>query len=94
MLQGGLIVVNKVVASTHSHWLLDDIVPVSAIPYLPCAYQLVLKPLFTMAKLVGVSAFSDFLDKYVVPYAHEWPSLSWLKARLPVEGMKCCSLRY
>lgn len=67
--------VNEVVTSTHSHWLLDDIVPVSAVPYLPHVYQLMFKPLFALAKCVGVSVFSEFLDKHIVPHAHVWPSL-------------------
>ncbi|KAL0053937.1 hypothetical protein WJX82_001413 [Trebouxia sp. C0006] len=73
--RNGLIVINDVVASAHSHWLLDDILPTAAKPYLPGIYQAIFKPVFAIAGVVGVPAFSAFLDQYIVPHAHEWPSL-------------------
>ena len=58
--QGGFIVVNGVLASAHSDWLLDDLVPASWQPALPAIYQALFRPLFWVYRLRGPAAFAGF----------------------------------
>jgi len=57
----GKIVVNGVVASAHSNWILDDWTPSSMSQYLPAAYQLLFLPGRLLYQFVGTPA-ADFLD--------------------------------
>lgn len=49
--QGGNIVVNGVLASAHSSWQLDDIIPASMTHHLPAVYNILFRPLLWMHKL-------------------------------------------
>jgi len=57
----GKIVVNGVVASAHSNWVLDDWTPSSMSQYLPAVYQLLFLPGRLLYQLVGTPA-ADLLD--------------------------------
>lgn len=57
----GKIVVNGVVASAHSNWVLDDFTPPSMSQYLPAVYQLMFLPGRVLYQLAGASA-ADYLD--------------------------------
>jgi hypothetical protein len=58
---GGSIVVNSVLASAHSEWVLDDWVPSSVVGYLPKIYQVLFAPGRLLYMLLGVRA-ADALD--------------------------------
>jgi hypothetical protein len=58
---GGSIVVNNVLASSHSDWILDDLVPLSLTGYLPYIYQALFAPGRLLYALFGSSA-ADALD--------------------------------
>jgi hypothetical protein len=58
---GGKIVVNGVVASAHSNWVLDDWMPASAVQSLPVIYQALFLPGRLLYQLAGPSA-ADMLD--------------------------------
>jgi desert hedgehog protein len=57
----GKIVVNGVVASAHSNWVLDEWTPSSMSQYLPAAYQVMFLPGRLMYHVLGTPA-ADFLD--------------------------------
>lgn len=57
----GKIVVNDVVASAHSNWVLDDWTPTSLTQYLPAVYQMMFLPGRLLYQLAGASA-ANFLD--------------------------------
>lgn len=57
----GKIVVNGVVASAHSNWILDDWTPSSMSQYLPAVYQLLFLPGRLLYQVLGTPA-ADFLD--------------------------------
>ncbi|BDA51063.1 probable Indian hedgehog protein at C-terminar half [Coccomyxa sp. Obi] len=48
---GGHLVVDGVVASSHSDWVLDDVVPPSMVPYLPVIYQAIFWPIYWAQQL-------------------------------------------
>ncbi|CAL8466183.1 g5719 [Coccomyxa elongata] len=50
--KGGHLVVNGVVASAHSDWVLDDVVPTGMVPYLPEIYQAVFRPIYWAQQLL------------------------------------------
>lgn len=50
-MQGGHLVVNGVVASAHSDWVLDDVVPPRMVPYLPEIYQAIFRPIYWAQQL-------------------------------------------
>ncbi len=54
--QGGLVVVNGVVASAHSDWVLDDLVPAAWTPALPRLYQALFRPVYWAYRLLGPRA--------------------------------------
>lgn len=56
----GTIVVDGVVASSHSHWILDDYVPDSALHYLPMLYQAAFFPGRVLFWMAGAPA-ADFV---------------------------------
>ena len=49
--QGGKIVVNGVLASAHSSWTLDDIIPASMTHHLPAVYNILFRPLLWLHML-------------------------------------------
>jgi hypothetical protein len=57
----GKIVVNGVVASAHSNWILDEWTPPSMSQYLPVAYQVLFLPGRMLYRFLGAPA-ADFLD--------------------------------
>jgi len=57
----GNIVVNGVVASSHSSWVLDPLTPKSLVQYLPSMYQMLFAPGRLLYWLAGPKA-ADFLD--------------------------------
>jgi desert hedgehog protein len=57
----GRVVVNGVLASAHSEWVLDKWIPASLTRYLPAVYQVVFLPGRCLYHLVGVTA-ADALD--------------------------------
>lgn len=57
----GKIVVNGVVASAHSNWILDDLTPSTMSQYLPAAYQVMFLPGRVLYHILGTSA-ANFLD--------------------------------
>jgi hypothetical protein len=57
----GKIVVNNVVASAHSEWILDSLVPSVCIRHLPAVYQAMFLPGRWLYQLVGPNA-ADMLD--------------------------------
>ena len=58
--QNGLLLVDGVLASSHSEWLLDNLVPAGLTPHLPAIYQLLFKPLFWLYKIVGAGVMQKF----------------------------------
>jgi len=53
---GGSIIVNNVLASAHSNWVLDGLVPSSATGYLPSIYQALFTPGRVLYRMFGPSA--------------------------------------
>lgn len=53
---GGSVVVNNVLASAHSNWVLDGLVPASATGYLPYVYQALFAPGRVLYNMLGASA--------------------------------------
>merc|ERR1711865_872906 len=53
---GGTIIVNNVLASAHSNWVLDGLVPSSATGYLPSIYQVLFTPGRVLYHMLGASA--------------------------------------
>ena len=53
---GGTIIVNNVLASAHSNWVLDGLVPSSATGYLPSIYQALFTPGRVLYHVFGASA--------------------------------------
>ena len=51
--RGGNIVVNGIVASPHSEWILDNVVPSSLRGYLPHIYEAILTPIYYIYLAVG-----------------------------------------
>ena len=55
-LQGADLVVDGVVASCHSEWFLDALVPASMVRYLPAIYEATLTPVYWLYRLVGAAS--------------------------------------
>lgn len=58
---GGSIIVNDMLASAHSNWILDDYTPESMTGYLPAIYQALFAPGRLLYSFAGAGA-ADFLD--------------------------------
>ena len=69
-MQGGFIVVDGVLASTHSFWLLDYVLPQQLIKHVPAIYQVLFQPIFWAGRLFGVAEVSHFLDS-IVPFMRD-----------------------
>lgn len=69
----GKIIVNGVVASAHSNWILDDWTPASMSQYLPAVYQVMFLPGRVLYHILGSPA-ADFLDvnnpQFAVAHGH------------------------
>ncbi len=62
-LQGGNLVVDGILASSHSDWVLDDVVPPCMVPYLPAIYQAILRPIYWAQQLFC----ADWIKRTIVP---------------------------
>ncbi|KXZ50772.1 hypothetical protein GPECTOR_15g457 [Gonium pectorale] len=51
--RGADIIVDGVVASPHSDWILDSVAPAALVPYLPYVYEALLAPVYGLYRLVG-----------------------------------------
>jgi hypothetical protein len=66
LLQHGFIVVNGVLASAHSEFLLDEITPAALVHLLPGIYQAMFAPLYQLYRLLG-PARSAALNSWLTP---------------------------
>ncbi|KXZ50378.1 hypothetical protein GPECTOR_16g551 [Gonium pectorale] len=51
--RGADLLVDGVLASPHSEWLLDWLAPAGLVPYLPCIYEALLAPVYGLYGMVG-----------------------------------------
>ena len=65
--QGGSIVVDGVLASAHSSWVLDGVTPASLRRHLPAVYQAAFKPLVLAYRALGPARMAAATDA-VVPH--------------------------
>ena len=84
-MQGGFVVVDGVLASTHSFWLLDCVMPQKLIKHVPAIYQIVFQPIFLAGKLFGVAEVSHFLDS-IVPFMRDGLPAFTMGHALSVKG--------
>lgn len=52
-----------VLASSHSDWVLDDVVPPSTVPYLPAIYQTIFRPIYWAQQLFP----GKWIDRAIAP---------------------------
>ncbi|KAK9802866.1 hypothetical protein WJX72_001976 [[Myrmecia] bisecta] len=76
----GTIVVDGFLASCHSDWILDSLVPAGCSHHLPAVYQALFAPLRLAYNLLGAAAWASLLDMTQVVPAGLW--LSDLVAQL------------
>ena len=82
---GGLPVVNGVVASDQSEWILDDLVPVWVLPHLPTIYSTLFAPLRWAAAALGPRLWGETVSPAVAYLGHHHGML--LLVHLPAAAM-------